>query len=166
MFLNRWTSPYGSLQLRVKLSAMTWKPSAMTLDAHIADFATHIHFLDMLESPISRHDQLHRLHRRILPPLRIGIRTFHARSLLSTITHQRQRDSLHSTWSTNKTQATRHHRRFLIFTCQHRDIMLRAKSSVRRDHHYPATSHLSLFHHLLSAYVFLHNMCPRPNNWK
>jgi hypothetical protein len=30
----------------------------MTLDAHIANFATHIHFLDMLESPISRQDQL------------------------------------------------------------------------------------------------------------
>jgi hypothetical protein len=30
----------------------------MTLNAHIASFATHIHFLDMLESPISRQDQL------------------------------------------------------------------------------------------------------------
>ena len=30
----------------------------MTLDAHIASFATHIHFLDMLQSPISRQDQL------------------------------------------------------------------------------------------------------------
>jgi hypothetical protein len=30
----------------------------MTLDAHIASFATHIYFLDMLESPISRLDQL------------------------------------------------------------------------------------------------------------
>jgi hypothetical protein len=30
----------------------------MTMDAHIANFATHIHFLDMLESPISRQDQL------------------------------------------------------------------------------------------------------------
>ncbi len=58
MFLDRWTSPYESVQLRVKLSALTWKPAVMTLDAHIANFATHIHFLDMLESPISRQDQL------------------------------------------------------------------------------------------------------------
>jgi hypothetical protein len=58
MFLDRWTSPYESVQLRVKLSALTWKPLVMTLDAHIANFAMHIHFLDMLESPISRQDQL------------------------------------------------------------------------------------------------------------
>ena len=58
MFLTRFTSPYKSVQVRVRLTALLWKPSAMTLDAHIASFATHIHFLDMLQSPISRQDQL------------------------------------------------------------------------------------------------------------
>jgi hypothetical protein len=58
MFLERFTSPYKLVQVRVKLTTLVWKPSVMTLDAHIANFATHIHFLDMLGSPISRQDQL------------------------------------------------------------------------------------------------------------
>jgi hypothetical protein len=118
----------------------------------------------MLESPISRRDQLHRLHRRILMPLRIGIRTFHVQSSLSTTTVQR--DSLHYTWSTNDTQATRHHRRFPNSTCQRSDIMWRTTLSARRYNHHRATSHLSLFHHLLSPQVFIHNMCPRPTTLK
>jgi hypothetical protein len=70
MFLDRFTAPYESVQVSVRLTALVWKPSVMTLDAHIASFATHIHFLDMLESPISRQDQL--LH---------FIRSLHSRQL-------------------------------------------------------------------------------------
>jgi hypothetical protein len=55
-FLTRFTSEYKSIQLRIKLGKLEWKSSVMTLDAHIAEFQNHVHFLAILNSPISKDD--------------------------------------------------------------------------------------------------------------
>ncbi len=57
-FLERFTSEFESVQLRLKLGKLTWKSATMTLDAHIAEFQNHVHFLAILDSPISKDDQL------------------------------------------------------------------------------------------------------------
>jgi hypothetical protein len=57
-FLKRFISEYESVQLRIKLSKLEWKPSVMTLDAHITEFQNHVHYLAILDSPISKDDQL------------------------------------------------------------------------------------------------------------
>ncbi len=57
-FLERFTSEYKSVQLRIKLGKLSWKLSTMTLDAHIAEFQNMVHFLAILNSPVSKDDQL------------------------------------------------------------------------------------------------------------
>jgi hypothetical protein len=44
--------------LRIKLGKLSWKSSTMTLDAHIAEFQNMDHFLAILNSPVSKDDQL------------------------------------------------------------------------------------------------------------
>jgi hypothetical protein len=58
MFLDRFTPPHESVRIQNGLTSLVWKPAVISLNAHILIFATQIHFLDMLESPLSQQDQI------------------------------------------------------------------------------------------------------------
>jgi hypothetical protein len=58
MFLDRFTPPHESVRIHNELTTLVWKPAVTSLNAHILIFATKIHFLDMLNSPLSQPDQI------------------------------------------------------------------------------------------------------------
>ena len=58
MFLDRFTPPHEAVRIQNGLTSLVWKPAVISLNAHILIFATQIHFLDMLESPLSQQDQI------------------------------------------------------------------------------------------------------------
>ncbi len=57
-FLDRFTSAFEAVQIRIKIQKLEWKPATMDLNAHIANFQNHLHYLAILDSPLSKDDQI------------------------------------------------------------------------------------------------------------
>jgi hypothetical protein len=57
-FLDRFTSQFEAVQIRIQIQKPEWKPAVMELDAHIANIQNHLHYLTILDSPLSKDDQI------------------------------------------------------------------------------------------------------------
>ena len=51
--LYRFLSEFGAGQIRIPLQKLAWKPAVMDLDALIANFQIHLHYLTILKSPLA-----------------------------------------------------------------------------------------------------------------
>jgi hypothetical protein len=51
--LDRFKSEFGAVLVRIPMQKLAWKPAVMDLDAHIANFQIHLHYLTLLQSPLA-----------------------------------------------------------------------------------------------------------------
>ena len=56
--LDRFKSEFGAVLVRIPMQKLAWKPAVMDLDAHIANFQIHLHYLTILQSPLATDDQI------------------------------------------------------------------------------------------------------------